>query len=153
MAKSYESLIQDYGLTDEHCNQKVSDDHLQQISRSCCRQWKSLPPYLEVETIVADDIDKTQKGEREKRHDFLKEWRGTSDGTYKQLIIALLKIKSREDAEKVCKILKQSLPSQPTVVPRLPPSATPNSAPALPFGAPDSAAGKMNSLEQPSIIL
>ena len=103
-----------YRLTERQYNQQVSDTHLERLSRSGCKQWKSLPPHLELETIVAEDIDKSQKGEREKRHEFLLAWKDMegSGATYKQLITALLKIKCRQDAEKLCEMLKKSAQSE-----------------------------------------
>ena len=60
---------------------------------------------------MAEDIDKSQKVEREKRHDFLLKWKDVegSDATYGQLIAALLKIKCTQDAEKLSEMLKQSV--------------------------------------------
>jgi hypothetical protein len=88
---------------------QVSDRHLEEISRVCCEDWRSLPPHLKLETIAAKDIDKSPKVEEEKRHDFLKKWKKTkgSDATYKKLHDALIEIKSRDDAERVCKIMRE----------------------------------------------
>ena len=100
-----------YGLTEGQYNQVVSDTHLEKLSRSGCKQWKSLPPYLNLDTILVEDIDKSQKSEREKRYVFLltfKDMKGFS-ATYRQLITALLKIKSRHDAERLCEMLKKQL--------------------------------------------
>ena len=96
-------MAEQYGLADGYGDQPVTDEHLEIISRSCCKKWKSLPAHLELEDIVAEDIDKTQKGEREKRHDFLREWKSMkgSKATYKKLIAALLKIKCKDEAEKL----------------------------------------------------
>ena len=107
-------LMSCYGLTEEHYNQQVSDIHLEKLSRCGCKQWKSLPPYLKVETIVADDIDMSQKREREKRCDFLQQWKEIegSNATYSVLITALLKTKCRQDAEKLCEMLKKHIPHQ-----------------------------------------
>lgn len=63
------------------------------------------------------DIDKSQKGEEEKRHNFLKKWKKIqgSDATYRNLHDALLKINCREDAERVFKIMQEpSVESTPT---------------------------------------
>ena len=109
-------LMGHYGLTEGHYNQTVDDSHLEKLSRSGCKQWKSLPSHLKLETIVAEDIDKSQKEEREKRYDFLLKWKNTegSAATYAQLISALLKIKCRRDAERLCEMVKKSAPqSQP----------------------------------------
>jgi hypothetical protein len=106
------------GLADEDTNQVVTDIHLECISRTCCKQWKSLPSHLGLEDIVAEDIDKSQKTEREKRHEFLRQWKSTkgSEATYKRLIDALLQIRCKQDAEKVQEMLIESIsqPQRPT---------------------------------------
>ena len=111
-SSTFLQLMRQYTLTERQYNRQVSDTHLEKLSRSGCKQWKSLPPYLKLEGIVAEDIDKSQKGEREKRHDFLLKWKDVegSDATYGQLITALLKIKGTQDAEKLSEMLKQSVP-------------------------------------------
>ena len=106
-------LMSQYRLTEGQCNQQVSDIHLEELSHSGSKQWKSLPPHLNLEAIAAEDIDKSLKGEREKRYEFLlKKWKeiGGSTATYRQLITALLKSKCRQDAEKLCEMLKESVP-------------------------------------------
>ena len=85
-------------------NKQVSDAHLEDISRSCCSGWRSLPSRLEMRKIVVEDIDRLQGlSEEEKRLYFFKQWKSEkgSEATYKKLIDALVKIKCREDAEKV----------------------------------------------------
>ena len=85
-------------------SEQVSDVHLQDISRSCCSKWRRLPARLEMEEIVVQDIDRLQGlSEEEKRLNFFKQWKSEkgSEATYKKLIDALVKIKCREDAEKV----------------------------------------------------
>lgn len=69
---------------------------------------KAIPGTLE--SIVADDIDKSQVSEDQKRRTFFKQWKQMNgfDATYKNLISALLKIKCRQDAEHVCKLLQES---------------------------------------------
>ena len=113
-SSTFLQLMSRYRLTERQYNKQVSDIHLERLSRSGCKQWKSLPPHLELEAIVAEDIDKSQKGERGKRHEFLLTWKEMegSGATYKQLITALLKIKCRQDAEKLCEMLKKSAKSQ-----------------------------------------
>ena len=115
---AYLEVIKHYGIDERQCNQQVSDAHLEKISRSGCKQWKSLPPYLELETIVAEDIDKSPANEKSKRYDFLLKWKDMKgfSATYKQLITALLEIKCRQDAERLCEMLKKSssLPSSPS---------------------------------------
>ena len=102
-----------YGLSEEDLSVAVSEKDLERIARSCCKDWKSLPTHLELETILVEDIEKSQAhDEREKRHNFLRQWKRMkgSAATSKQLVSALLEIDSVEDAEKVCSILKDSAP-------------------------------------------
>ena len=112
------SVTEHFELTEADIIQQVSDSHIEEISDSFCEKWRSLPPYLEMEAIVAKDIDRDHPGEEcEKRCSFLKKWkkmRGLK-ATYKSLVHALLKAKSREEAEGVCKLLKKSIstPHQP----------------------------------------
>jgi hypothetical protein len=90
-------------------DQQVSDRHLQKISCVCCKDWRSLPAHLQLETIVAEDIDRSPKGEEEKRYDFLKKWKKIqgSGATYTKLHDALLAIKSKDDADRVCVIMQE----------------------------------------------
>ncbi len=100
-----------YSLSDEDCSVEISKCHLQKISSSLCKDWRSLPAHLEMESIVASDIEREQVEECEKRHSFLSKWKSEkgSGATYKKLMAALLEIKCRGDAEKVC-VMVQKLP-------------------------------------------
>ena len=111
-----DKILKIYELTKEKCNKAVTEEHLRSISRKCCRKWRGLPASLGLASIVQSDIDSMhhippQDLEREKRHSFLAEWKQKmgSDATYMSLIVALLNIECREDAESVCEILKESL--------------------------------------------
>lgn len=109
-----EGLLKKYKIT-KNSKQQVSDDHLREIALSYCKDWKKLPSLLGLESIVADDIDRSGKEEGGKRHDFLLKWKSLngSSATYKQLIGALLKIRCVDDAEKVCSLPKKSIPAAP----------------------------------------
>ena len=104
------SVTEHFELSESRFKQ-VSDCHVEEISTSSCEKWRSLPPYLEMETIVAKDIDRDHPGgnECEKRCSFLKKWKSLRGlkATYRSLISALLKVKCREEAEYVCKLLKK----------------------------------------------
>ena len=104
-------LLKKFQLSRSSCKKPVSKEHLETISRSGCKEWKSLPAHLELEDIVAEDIDKSKTTEREKRHEFLLKWKDMkgSDATYEQLVKALLKIECVQDAETVCQMLKESI--------------------------------------------
>ena len=102
------SLLLQYKLPADICSAQVSDVHLEEISRSHCKDWKNLPPHLQLDTIMASDINRMQVGEAEKRREFLFGWKESkgSDATYGSLIRALLKIKCRQDAESICELLQ-----------------------------------------------
>lgn len=106
-----DSMLKQYGLTDEDCNSVITDVHLDLISRSCCEHWKSLTSHLGLEAIITNDIDKIPKSEAAKRLDFFSQWKTIigSGATYRLLITALLKINCGQDAEKVCEMLKESI--------------------------------------------
>ena len=108
---SLDQILNTYKLEEKDCDGAVSDLHLEVISRSYCTKWKSLPAHLEMEVIVVDDIDRINGDKQEKRHAFLKKWKGTkgSDATYRKLINALLTIECRKEAEGVCELLQKSL--------------------------------------------
>ena len=105
------SMMEDFKLSEAGFKRQVSDCHIEEISDSFCEKWRSLPPYLEMETIVAKDIDRDHTGsdECEKRCSFLKKWKKLKGqkATYKCLISALLRMKCREEAEGVCRLLKK----------------------------------------------
>ena len=108
--EAFLQLMSDYGMTEEHYNKQVTNIHLEELSRSGCKLWKSLPPHLELKTIVAEDIDDCREDPGMKRYKFLLKWKDMKGlgATYRQLINALLKIECRQDAEKLCDMLKKS---------------------------------------------
>lgn len=89
----------------------VRDIDVDKISRSCCKDWERLPPYLEMKKIVVNDINREGGSEEGKRRKFFTEWieEKGREATYKKLIGALLQIGCRNDAEKICKLLQSSL--------------------------------------------
>lgn len=108
---SVSNLLEHYNVPREKYDQQISDSHLEEISRCGCKDWKSLSPHMKMENIVVEDILRDSRlSEREKRHNFLIQWKDIkgSEATYQKLISALLKIKCRNDAEIVCKLLKES---------------------------------------------
>ena len=106
------SLREAYELTEQDCTRPIKDADLESISHSHCTYWRKLPTHLGVDKIIINDIDRSQLGSEEaKRSDFFSQWKNSrgSDATYKQLVVALLEINCRQDAEDVLKILKQSI--------------------------------------------
>ena len=108
--------MEKYNLKEEDVNKKVSDLHIDEISRSDCNEWRSLPAQFKMKKIVATDIDRKQIAEHEKRSEFLFKWREQkgSRSTYKELIRAVLNISGEDEAEGVCKLISSPLSSKPT---------------------------------------
>ena len=108
------SLVKQYNLG-EDVKSQVTDKHVEIISRSYCSKWKRLPSHLNMDSVIADDIDHQAVDEDEKRLKFLSTWKTTkgSGATYEKLISALLKIDCVNHAEGVCKILQQDVAPKP----------------------------------------
>lgn len=107
---SLESLVDSHHLTEEDIDKQITDKHMEDISLSQCGKWRSLPAHLELVSIVVKDIDRCNAEEEEKRRKFFTTWKGEqgSRATYKRLIGALLRTKCRQDAEFICKLLKDT---------------------------------------------
>ena len=100
-------LMRLYELNEGDCSKPISGNHLDEISRTLCGGWRSLPTHLGMPEIAVKDLERDFKIENERRNGFFFQWKEMqgSAATYKKLIIALLDIKCREDAEGVCKLL------------------------------------------------
>ena len=109
-------LMKYYGLTNKDCNSEVKEAHLEDLSRIVGKEWRSLPSHLGIRmpSITKNDIDRNFKTEKEKRYALFCQWKemNGSAATYERLIMALLAINCRADAESVCKMLKPSSLSQ-----------------------------------------
>ena len=119
-------ILEENGLTMQDVDRLVSDIHLERISHSCCERWERLPPHLQLKPNVADDISSSNNTPEQKRYIFLKEWKKIkgSHATYKKLLSALLVIESTDDAERICKMVRESSPSTAaaSALPRLIPA-------------------------------
>ena len=108
-----EALARCYQLAEKDCDGAVSEVHLLEISRSCCKKWRLLPAHLEMREVVVDDIDHINGDEQEKRC-YSQEMEGSQRFwcyLQKKLINALLAIECRQDADKmqsVCELLQKS---------------------------------------------
>lgn len=105
------SLLKEFKLTEEDFDKPVSNYHLEKIPLTCCKKWRLLRIHLELDDLVVSDIDHDHHREEEKRVAFFSVWNGLL-ATHKKLIHALLKIGCRGDAEKVCKLLQESVLAQ-----------------------------------------
>ena len=104
-------------LSKECYSQEMSNSHLVAISTAHCTKWRLLPPDLELENAVVGDTERKSGDERERRYDFLAEWKQQkgAGATYKALITALQKIGCQGDAEYVFKLAQPlSAASRPT---------------------------------------
>ncbi len=105
------STLQRYHLSESDILQPVSNIHLQEISRSHCRKWRSLPVALDMENhLIWEDIELEVRDEERRRNTFFSRWQSEkgADANYKKLINALLVIGCRQDAEYVCELLKNT---------------------------------------------
>lgn len=102
-----ELLKEHFKIKEEDWSKEVSDSDLKEISHSYCSEWRLLPYHLGMKDIVVKNIERNKDDEEERKHAFFRQWKQEKgfDATYKQLISALLKIRHREDAENVCKLL------------------------------------------------
>ena len=94
-------------LSNEAYNRVISDLHLVEISTAHCTKWMFLPPCLGLNNAVKEDINRKSVSEREKRHDFLMEWKKQKGpgATYKALIVALQRINCQNEAEYVSQLV------------------------------------------------
>jgi hypothetical protein len=105
------TLMAKFKLTQECCSQQITEEHIYDISFVRGVEWKYLSHLkLSRQKLVHDIERKTGVNEDEKRHDYFSQWRDEkgSEATYGVLIEALLKAKSKLDAEYVCKLLQPS---------------------------------------------
>lgn len=95
-------------LSEDQVNHRISDNHVEVLSRLHLRKWRRMCSHLYLNDIVVHDIDMLNISEAEKRKKFLEVWqeRKGSDATYEVLLDALCKIGCRKDMEKVYELLK-----------------------------------------------
>ena len=116
--KEFTELIQSHQLTEDDCKKKVSDQHIVGFSKSHCGGWRQLPAFMDLKLAVAEGIYNGPGDDESKRYSFLLKWKQIRGhkATYKELITALLMNKCSQDAEEVCKVLKESLPAPPGII-------------------------------------
>lgn len=104
-------LMRRFRLEEKDCNQEIEDAHGESIFSKLCGQWKFLITVLELPKVWKDDLQQDCRNEADRRVNFFSKWK-KKDGssvTYIRLIRALLDINNKEDAEEVCKFLKDLL--------------------------------------------
>ena len=95
-----------FDLKPEDVNVKIDVQHINEIAKICIKEWDCLHTKLGIDT---KDIAATEAGSSQNRSlQIICLWKKQNgrEATYKRLIDALIKIKSREEAESVCEILK-----------------------------------------------
>ena len=101
-----ESLVARVGIPLSSLDQRCSDQHLLSISRFL--NWRNVAPYLGLSEVDIEDIDYDRRSQSEKRLTTLRKWKSKYGytATFKNLVLALLKIENTDHAEKVCQLLK-----------------------------------------------
>jgi hypothetical protein len=117
-------LMKDYDLSEDFCNKEISDIHVSDICLLLhrCSKWQLMVSILGMKEDEVSDTEHALLSEDERRQNFILKWRKKHgcEATFKALINALIKIECHEDAEEVCKFLKESIaePSQQTCQPQ-----------------------------------
>ena len=129
---SMENVLTQYELTEDDCMKKITDKDLDSICNTCSFPYGRMAPHLKVEQACAEDIkqDTNLRSESDRRSSLLKKWKQSkgSEATYKALLSALLGIERREDAEVICKLLKDSKSATPASTHRIPDTDVPATA-------------------------
>lgn len=103
-------LLECHQLKAEDGDRQMSDQHLGDIAAIYFRLWRALPSRLGVERM---ENATARTNELSEKRAFFYKWRKVkgSEATYTRLITALLDVGSREDAERVCKMLRSVVPT------------------------------------------
>lgn len=109
-------LMADYGISDAACDATVTELHIMEIIKKYCSKWREMYVYLNVDKIIVNDLKYAPGDEEDKRQRFFGAWKqeNGSGATYRVLLTALLGVKSREDAEAVCKLIQGQVPAAKT---------------------------------------
>ena len=102
-----------FHLQPEDIDAKIHEEHINKIAHICINDWKNLYPFLGIDTKDIEAIE-AELNKKDMAKSFFRLWkkRNGRDATYRRLIDALIKIKSREEAECVCEILKSKKESE-----------------------------------------
>lgn len=114
MSSVFSSIITKFGLTEGNCNKEISARLLEDFSRLHGENWRLLTSQLNLKNIIVKDIERDCVREEEKRIEFFKRWKKFAGcgATYKTLILALLEINERSDAESLCQFLQHLVLTQ-----------------------------------------
>ena len=105
-----DSLLVTHGVAREDSDKQIGDKDIDKISQSCGFPYGRLSSYLGMKQVCAQDAKQDGKSEPDRRAGLLEGWKQLkgSDATYRALIAALLEMERRDDAEVICKLLKES---------------------------------------------
>jgi hypothetical protein len=134
-------LMKNYDLSEDYCNKEISDVHASGICLLLrrCSKWQLMVPILGMKEDEVNGTEHTLLNEDERRQNIILKWRKKHgcEATFRALINALIKIECHEDAEEVCKFLKETIaePSQQTcescIQPHAPPSSSVSMSPSV----------------------
>ncbi len=107
---SVDDLVCHCRLSDGDLNKEITRDRFHEIGPSVSK-WKLLAPILNLTQPEVEAIERDNHEEELKRVEFLSVWKQKQcvHATYRALVVALCRIERREDAMKVCKVLKGEL--------------------------------------------
>ena len=104
-------LLREYDITERKVTTKCSDEHMLEIEGFI--SWRRVGPRLSKindsdNKQDMNDIEINGKDEADKRRKLITLWeeRNGNDATYDDLITAMLKAGKKDEATKVCKLLK-----------------------------------------------
>ena len=104
-------LLREYDITERKVKTKCSDEHMLEIEGFI--SWRQVGPRLSKindsdNKQDMNDIEINGKDEADKRRKLITLWeeRNGNDATYDDLITAMLKAGKKDEATKVCKLLK-----------------------------------------------
>ncbi len=91
-------------------NKEITRDIFHEIGPSLL-EWRLLAPILKLTHLDVEDIERDTRGEELKKNKFLSVWKRKQCvyAIYRALVGALCKIERREDAMRVCEVLKGEL--------------------------------------------
>ena len=104
--KDKHQLLKTYHLTESTMQRMCSTEHSLEIEKFI--SWESVGPYLKVSRRALRDIDRDGYNEAGRRRLLVDLWYEEcgDDATYDAIITAMLKAGKKDEATKVCKLLK-----------------------------------------------
>ena len=103
---SLTSIVAEVGITLKDLDVKISNENLLKVPLFLL-EWRTVAPYLGLDEVDVEDIERDGKKEADKRLKMLQCWKSkfAFRATYEKLAKAFLTVGRADDAEKVCRLL------------------------------------------------